>query len=125
MSSPRFSGSMTRRGQSVKKGTSGDRSHDIELQINSPRSSSACDSPSARSPASEAAAVEEAGERWQGNQQRNVRFRERRKIGNLLFLVFCSVCLVIGIVRISDGGWLGFNGIGERRGDYQVSLWFW
>ncbi|ONK61169.1 uncharacterized protein A4U43_C08F26940 [Asparagus officinalis] len=110
---------MTRRGQSLKKGTSGDRSHDIELQINSPRSSSTCDSPTARSPASEAAAVEEAEERWQVNQQRNLRFRERRKIGNLLFLVFCSVCLVIGIVRISDGGWLGLNGIVERRGDYQ------
>lgn len=51
-------------------------------------------------------------------------FRERRRIGNLLFLAFCSVSLMLGIVKIFAGGWLGFNGLLEQQGEYQVSPWF-
>ncbi|ONK66100.1 uncharacterized protein A4U43_C06F4150 [Asparagus officinalis] len=135
VNSPRFTGNVTRRGHSFKRGTSGGDRHEIELQINSPRS----ESPAGGSPTAEATAEE----RWQGNQQgRNLRFRiglgremfkrqsqvagivdlgfrERRRIGNLLFLAFCGVCLMLGVVKIFAGGWLGFTGILEQQGEYR------
>ena len=47
-------------------------------------------------------------------------FRERRKIGNFLFLAFCGVCLMLGVVKIFAGGWLGLAGVLEK-GDFEVS----
>lgn len=130
---------MTRRGHSFKRGAGGE----IELQINSPRSSpSAADTPSG---GSQLAVPEAPEERWLGKT--NVRSRVglgkesfkrqspvgvgvvdlgvqgRRKIGNFLFFAFCGVCLMLGLVKMFAGGWLGFYGILEL-GDYEVSgIW--
>ncbi|XP_012573345.1 O-fucosyltransferase 35 [Cicer arietinum] len=34
-------------------------------------------------------------------------FRERKKIGHWMFLVFCGVCLFMGVLKICATGWLG------------------
>uniref|UniRef100_A0A0E0QS11 O-fucosyltransferase family protein n=1 Tax=Oryza rufipogon TaxID=4529 RepID=A0A0E0QS11_ORYRU len=36
--------------------------------------------------------------------------RERRRIGNLLFLAFCGVCLLLGVAKIWAGGWFALPG---------------
>ncbi|XP_026659581.2 O-fucosyltransferase 35 [Phoenix dactylifera] len=138
VNSPRYTGSMTRRAHSFKRGGNGE----IELQINSPRSPG--ENPG--SAAGEGAELPAAAERWQGgghlhhNQSARFRlgvptlgkglfrkppggvaelgFRERRRIGNLLFFAFCSVCFLLGVVKICAGGWLGLPGI-KKSGVYQ------
>ncbi|XP_020582394.1 LOW QUALITY PROTEIN: uncharacterized protein At1g04910-like [Phalaenopsis equestris] len=124
--SPRYAASMTRRTNSFKRsiGNSSD-----ELQIHSPRLSG--DSSLRGSPTSDAADLPSSpfdpkSERW--HQGQNIRFRlaapllgkslfakpvaglasrDRRRLGNYAFLVFCGVCLWIGVMKIIAGGWLG------------------
>nr|XP_029122835.1 O-fucosyltransferase 35 isoform X2 [Elaeis guineensis] len=137
VNSPRYAGSMTRRAHSFKRSGNGE----IELQINSPRSP--CEN--AGSTAWEGADPPPAAERWQGGghlHHQNVRFplevpllgkglfkkphggamevgfRERRRLRDLLFFAFCSVCLLLGVVKICAGGWLGLPGV-RKTGDYQ------
>ncbi|KAK8949541.1 hypothetical protein KSP39_PZI006274 [Platanthera zijinensis] len=133
--SPRYAGSMTRRGQSVKRGVG--NGSEIELPINSPRSS--CDSIGG-SPAGEASEFASppldspASDRWHHGQNIRFRlgkgvferpvaeltFRDRRRLGNLVFLVFCGVCLWLGVMKIFAGGWLG-SLLAERSEHYQKS----
>ncbi|OAY64664.1 Uncharacterized protein ACMD2_20236 [Ananas comosus] len=126
--SPRFAASMTRRTHSFKRAGNGE----IELQINSPRSP-ADGSGSPRGDAAEplqgaaAAAAPAAGHLYHHQNLRlrlgvpllgkslfkkhvatgEVGLRERKRLGNVLFLVFCGVCLLLGVVKICVGGWLG------------------
>ncbi|KAF0915245.1 hypothetical protein E2562_034609 [Oryza meyeriana var. granulata] len=130
--SPRIAGggSMTRRANSFKRGSGGE----IELQIGSPRSprSDGIGSPLAES--SEASASSAGGGGLHHHQsQHQLRFRlfkrpgsgagagagevvlglgirERRKLGNLLFLAFCGVCLLLGVGKIWASGWFALPG---------------
>ncbi|WOL20205.1 hypothetical protein Cni_G29008 [Canna indica] len=141
VNSPRYTGSMTRRTHSFKRAAGG--SGEIELQINSPRTAS--DENSA-SPVAEAADSPSAavGERVQGgggavqlHHHQNLRFRlgvpilgkkqhgaaelgfrERKKVANFLFLAFCGVCLVLGLVKIFAGRWIPLP-TSERENTYQ------
>ena len=109
---------MTRRASSFKRGAGGE----IELQIGSPRSPR-CDG--LGSPPSDS--VEPSGGGLHHHHQsQHLRFRlfkppvsggsavevglglgirERRKLGNMLFLAFCGVCLLLGVAKILAGGW--------------------
>ncbi|EHA8591629.1 hypothetical protein COCNU_scaffold101840G000010 [Cocos nucifera] len=129
---------MTRRAHSFKRSGNGE----IELQINSPRLP--CENPG--STASEGADPPPAAEKWQGGghlHHQNVPFplgvpllgkglfkkphggavelglRESRRLRDLLFFAFCSVCLLLGVVKICSGGWLGLPGV-RKTGDYQI-----
>uniref|UniRef100_A0A0E0ESQ0 O-fucosyltransferase family protein n=1 Tax=Oryza meridionalis TaxID=40149 RepID=A0A0E0ESQ0_9ORYZ len=140
--SPRIAGggSMTRRANSFKRGASG--CGEIELQIGSPRSprGDGVGSPLAESSSSEASAGGGGAlhhhHHHQGQQQQ-LRFRlfkrpgsgagevvlglgirERRRIGNLLFLAFCGVCLLLGVAKIWAGGWFALPG-DDRDADLQ------
>ncbi|CAN6217830.1 unnamed protein product [Urochloa humidicola] len=138
--SPRVAGggSMTRRANSFKRGGGGE----IELQIGSPRSPR-CDG--LGSPPGDAAEPSASGglhHHHQGGQQHhNLRFRlfkrpgsgggavevglglglgirERRKLGNMLFLAFCGVCLLLGVGKIWAGAWFALPG-DDKRADLQ------
>lgn len=133
--SPRMAGggSMTRRASSFKRGGGGE----IELQIGSPRSPR-CDG--LGSPPSDS--VESSGSGLllhQSQQNQHLRFRlfkppvsggsavglglgirERRKLGNMLFLAFCGVCLLLGVVKILAGGWFALPG-NDKDADLKVN----
>jgi hypothetical protein len=134
-------GSMTRRASSFKRGASGE----IELQIGSPRSPR-CDG--LGSPPSDS--VEPSGggllhhHHHQGQQNQHLRFRlfkppvgsggsvvevglglgirERRKLGNMLFLAFCCVCLLLGVAKILAGGWFALPG-NDKDADLKVQTY--
>jgi hypothetical protein len=117
--------SMTRRANSFKRGG------EIELQIGSPRSPM---SDGFGSPPADAA--DPSGLHHHQSQQ-HLRFRlfkrpgsgggaseiglglgirERRKLGNMLFLAFCGVCFLLGVGKIWAGGWIG----DDRESDLKV-----
>ncbi|XP_062199174.1 O-fucosyltransferase 35-like [Phragmites australis] len=123
--SPRMAGggSMTRRANSFKRGGGGE----IELQIGSPRSPR---SDGFGSPPAESAEPSGSGpgglHHHQNQQHQHLRFRlfkqpgssggavevglglgirERRNLGNMLFLAFCGVCLLLGVGKFWAGGW--------------------
>ncbi|RLN33521.1 uncharacterized protein C2845_PM03G36070 [Panicum miliaceum] len=125
--------SMTRRANSFKRGGGGE----IELQIGSPRSPR-CDG--LGSPPGDAAESSAAG--LHHHQSNNLRFRlfkrpgfgagaadaglglglgirERRKLGNMLFLAFCGVCLLLGVGKIWAGGWFALP-VDDKHADLQV-----
>lgn len=119
INSPRFSAQMTRRGQSFKRS-------EVELQINSPRSPSTAGT----SPVAEAA--NDVMDERKGNTNLRSRIvfrkqsfkdlgllglRERKKIGNFLFLTFCGVCLFLGVIKIFAGDWVGYSL--DSTGHYQ------
>ncbi|XP_042507641.1 O-fucosyltransferase 35-like isoform X2 [Macadamia integrifolia] len=140
VSSPRFSGPMTRRAQSFKRNNNGSNSHntqhEIDLQLNSPRSEiliysalhEELDSPSGRKQ------IHNQNQRIHGglasffgknpNLLRkpvgsvvvDLGFREKRRLGHWMFLVFCAFCLFLGILKISANGWFGASV--EREGPY-------
>jgi hypothetical protein len=126
LNSPRMAGtSMTRRANSFKRGG------EIELQIGSPRSPR---SDGFGSPPADAA--DPSGLHHHQSQQ-HLRFRlfkrpgfggaaseiglglgirERRNLGNVLFLAFCGVCFLLGVGKIWAGGWFG----DDRETDLKV-----
>ncbi|XP_021647425.2 O-fucosyltransferase 35 isoform X2 [Hevea brasiliensis] len=136
VNSPRFSGPMTRRAHSFKRNnnnataahttttsnnrnthitnTNNSTSHEIDLQVNSPRS--------------ESLEVFERQSHHQYVTQRvhggivkslfnkkgdfgsavvDLGFRERKKLGHWMFFVFCGVCLFLGALKICANGWFG------------------
>ncbi|XP_030530492.1 O-fucosyltransferase 35 isoform X2 [Rhodamnia argentea] len=137
VNSPRFSGPMTRRGHSFKRastttaaaqakdstnasnGSSTSALHEvIDLQINSPRSENGT--------IHQAAAFDLAVDRKQayyryynlrervGLLRKPVEYvvgdlgsKERKKLGHLMFLFFCGVCLFLGVFKICANGWFG------------------
>ncbi|CAI0387834.1 unnamed protein product [Linum tenue] len=42
-----------------------------------------------------------------GSVVRDFGFRERKKLGQWMFFVFCGVCLFLGVFKICAGGWFG------------------
>ncbi|CAA7401264.1 unnamed protein product [Spirodela intermedia] len=149
INSPRYSGTMTRRAQSFKRGHSGGGGSggvpEIELQINSPRSS--CESPS--SPLGDGAGDLERRQaaHLQGHQgvlrsrlpvpqlvgkgllkksglAVGAEFvpRERRKLRNLMFFCFCGVCLLLGLAKICATRWVGFTASDQDISDNYVSV---
>ncbi|KAJ1289858.1 hypothetical protein BS78_02G197200 [Paspalum vaginatum] len=128
--SPRMAaggGSMTRRASSFKRGAGGE----IELQIGSPRSPR-CDG--LGSPPSDSADPPGTGLHHQHLRLRlfkpscssgsavevglGLGIRERRKLGNMLFLAFCGVCLLLGVGKIWAGGWFALPA-GNKDADLQ------
>ncbi|KAF8034031.1 hypothetical protein BT93_C0340 [Corymbia citriodora subsp. variegata] len=133
VNSPRFSGPVTRRGPSFKRtnaagqakdstganGCNGASAHHevIDLPIGSPRSENGT--------VHQGAAVDLAVDRKQTHLRYNLRERvsllrkpveyvvgdlgskERKKLGHLMFLLFCAVCLFLGVFKICANGWFG------------------
>ncbi|URE24866.1 GDP-fucose protein O-fucosyltransferase [Musa troglodytarum] len=145
VNSPRYTGSMTRRTHSFKRTTG---SGEIEFQINSPRTASAENpgSPLGEAAESPVAAAAVVGEKLHGGGaavlHQNLRFRlgvpilgkkqlgatetglrVRKKVANFLFFAFCSLCLVLGVVKIFAGGWFWLQ-TAEIERNYQYSgIW--
>lgn len=139
--SPRYAGSMTRRGHSFKR--SGVNGGEIELQINSPRSSPDNSGGISFSEVSELASPtpkSSAAEWWQHGQNLRSRFgmpllgkgvfkkpaaalpfRDKKQLGNFVFLVFCSVCLCLGVMKMVFGCWFG-SLLVEREERHQVRV---
>lgn len=132
VNSPRFSGPMTRRAHSFKRNASSSSQgggggtgnnggggggsngsglsphHEIELQLNSPRSeigNSLCSVDGFDS-------VLERRHRFAlrkriGSVVVDLGLREKKKLGHWMFLVFCSLCLFLGVLKICAIGWFG------------------
>lgn len=126
VNSPRFAGSMTRRPNSFKRGGG-----DVEVQIvvgaNSPREGTTpCGSPI------EEIVGDSNIEKKPNVGHQNLRFRlggvqflgtkkpdgldlgikeEKKRLGNLMFVCFCGVCFMLGLLKIFATGWLGFGRI--------------
>ncbi|KAK9149201.1 hypothetical protein Scep_007958 [Stephania cephalantha] len=136
INSPRYSASMTRRAFSFKRNnnhnyTQNNNSnnnnsattthHEIELQLNSPRSPSAIE-------ADWGDGSDPIGEKRHQNQRFQIvgsglvplfgrSIKEKKRLGHYMFLVFCGFCLFLGVLRISANGWFGF--VVERAVHYK------
>ncbi|XP_039033415.1 O-fucosyltransferase 35-like isoform X1 [Hibiscus syriacus] len=135
--SPRFSGPMTRRGHSFKRNNNGNSQtgtctganasaagssnagnsgsngnnmsvhHEIDLPLNSPRSEVGG--------AVGSVSIEGLSQRKGlflrkpsvGSMVFYFGLKERRKVGHWMFLVFCGVCLFLGVFKICASGWFG------------------
>ncbi|CAK9144175.1 unnamed protein product [Ilex paraguariensis] len=125
VNSPRFSGSMTRRALSFKRNnttptTQNSSAHqEIDLQLNSPRSE-------INSNPLAVDGFQSVGEKKQTRFSRHVRERVNvkkavgsvvsvdlglrlrgKKLGHWMFLIFCGVCLLLGVLKICTVGWFG------------------
>ncbi|KAK9102446.1 hypothetical protein Sjap_019700 [Stephania japonica] len=116
INSPRYSGPMTRRAFSFKRGNHhNSANHEIDVQLNSPRSPNSIEG-------NWGDGSESIGEKRQALIQ-NQRFqvvgsglvplfgrsiKEKKRLGHYMFLVFCGFCLFLGVLRISANGWFGF-----------------
>ncbi|KAF9614701.1 hypothetical protein IFM89_019829 [Coptis chinensis] len=112
INSPRFSGPMTRRLHSFKRNNNNNQNsnsithHEIDVQINSPRADSngvlsdGLDEKKQRvSPLGfEVAAAAPLFENS---------LKEKRVLGHWMFLVFCGVCLFLGVLKFCANGWFG------------------
>ncbi|XP_021715000.1 uncharacterized protein At1g04910-like [Chenopodium quinoa] len=47
-------------------------------------------------------------------------FRERKKLGQWMFFLFCGVCLLLGVFRIFEGGLFGSSMIDSTQSNLQV-----
>ncbi|XWS26603.1 hypothetical protein CRYUN_Cryun26dG0044900 [Craigia yunnanensis] len=131
VNSPRFSGPMTRRAHSFKRnngnsqtttssnnavgssngnnnGSNGNNlsvHHEIDMQLNSPRSevgdvvSVSIEGLSQRKGLIRKPSV--------GSMVLDFGLKERKKLGHWMFLVFCGVCLFLGVFKICATGWFG------------------
>ncbi|KAG5547059.1 hypothetical protein RHGRI_012928 [Rhododendron griersonianum] len=109
LNSPRFSGPMTRRAQSFKRNNN--NGHEIDLHLNSPRSELGSNSVSFDGFDS---AVEKkqthlhlGSHRVHGKKPTGFGLRERKKLGQWMFFVFCGLCLFLGVLKICANGWFG------------------
>ncbi|KAK2974972.1 hypothetical protein RJ640_009131 [Escallonia rubra] len=123
VNSPRFSGPMTRRTHSFKRSNNTQNSnssahHEIDLHLNSPRSELGANSVSGDG-------FDPVGEKNQThyNVTRRGHLKKpigsvtgfglglglggKRKLGHWMFLVFCGVCLFLGVFKICANGWFG------------------
>ncbi|KAK4483690.1 hypothetical protein RD792_010891 [Penstemon davidsonii] len=136
VNSPRFSGPMTRRAHSFKRtnnnssqNTSQNSNHNQEitdLQLNSPRSEipvSADGSESLR-PAHVSGVAQRVHLRRKMSSlsidfgDLGLELKERKKLGQWMFLMFCGVCFFMGVFKICAIGWFG-SAIDHRVGDNQ------
>ncbi|KAL6974608.1 O-fucosyltransferase 35 [Sarracenia purpurea var. burkii] len=133
VNSPRFSGPMTRRAHSFKRNNHNNNSnnnqnngsfhshhHEIDLQLNSPRSEIA-------NTADSVDGFESPGEKKQthhhvtqrvhvkkhigfgsvGGVELGLGLREKKKLRHLMFFLFCGLCLFLGVLKICAYGWFG------------------
>ncbi|KAI4335218.1 hypothetical protein L6164_013885 [Bauhinia variegata] len=137
VNSPRFSGPMTRRAHSFKRNNNGSSHstvnnttignttlsphNEIELQINSPRSEIGSNLLSAEGlePVLERKHNHHVIQRThtgvvKGLLKKPIEsiivdfgLKERRKLGHWMFLVFCGMCLFLGLLKICATGWFG------------------
>ncbi|XP_073289837.1 O-fucosyltransferase 35-like isoform X3 [Primulina huaijiensis] len=130
VNSPRFSGPMTRRAHSFKRNSSNNNSsqntqnssghhhHEniIDLQqLNSPRSGSPLSGGGSESfRAAHASSVAQRVHLRRKIQSLSVDFGElglelkgKKKLGQWMFLMFCGVCLFMGVFKICATGWFG------------------
>ncbi|OVA08357.1 GDP-fucose protein O-fucosyltransferase [Macleaya cordata] len=125
VNSPRFSGPMTRRGASFKRNNHHQNNHhEIDLQINSPRSETQNNILSVDGSDS---VLEKKQSQIQNQRVHHggssvvplfgKSVRERKKLGHLMFLVFCGVCLFLGVLKIFANGL--FGSAVERASSYQ------
>ncbi|XP_059633226.1 O-fucosyltransferase 35 isoform X2 [Cornus florida] len=125
VNSPRFSGPMTRRAPSFKRGNNNNIHHEIDLQLNSPRSELATNSASVDGFES---ALEKKQSHYHLIQRGHVKkhigsiavdlvLRQKKKLGHWMFFVFCGVCLFMGVFKICANGW--FGSVIERVGSNQ------
>lgn len=140
VNSPRFSGPMTRRAQSFKRNNANGSAavsggalsthNEVELQINSPRSEEVLEPVSKHvhhhhhhvSQRVHGGVVKGFLKRPLESIAVDFGFREKKKLGHWMFLVFCGVCLFMGVLKICATGWLG-SAI-EKAQSYQVSILF-
>lgn len=136
VNSPRFSGPMTRRTHSFKRGNSSGNAHnngsskggggldphyEIDVHLNSPRSE-ICGSPVSGDGFDvvlERKQTHHVNQRVHGGVLKNqpkkhvgsavldLGLRERKKLGHWMFFVFCGVCLFLGVLKICATGWFG------------------
>ncbi|XP_073277865.1 O-fucosyltransferase 35-like [Primulina huaijiensis] len=130
VSSPRFSGPMTRRAHSFKRNSSNNNSsqntqnssghhhHEnvIDLQqLNSPRSESPVSGDGSESfRAAHASSVAQRVHLRRKIQSLSVDFGElglelkgKKKLGQWMFSMFCGLCLFMGVFKICVAGWFG------------------
>ncbi|KAJ0090278.1 hypothetical protein Patl1_13582 [Pistacia atlantica] len=134
VNSPRFTGSMTRRAHSFKRntnntfnnvneintnasGSSFSTHHEIDVPVNSPRSeigpsSGSCDTSEFKQQVgnhvSQRVHLRSLLKRpVVGSVVLQLGFREKKKLGHWMFLVFCGVCLFLGVFKICVNGWFG------------------
>ena len=140
VNSPRFSGPMTRRAHSFKRNANNSQNssnnnsssnnggnngnvlsshHEIELQLNSPRSEIGSNAVSADGFDSvlERRQAHHLSQRFHvkgllrkpiiGSVVVDLGLKERKKLGHWMFLVFCGLCLFLGVLKICATGWFG------------------
>ena len=123
VNSPRLAATMTRRGQSFKRGINGGVP-EIELQINSPRSSS--ENPGSPVADGEVGAGIKLGQHgflrfrltvpqlpgkgiFKKSEEAGFTPRERRKLRNFMFWCFCLFCLVLGLPKMFSARFVRFS----------------
>ncbi|KAK4479032.1 hypothetical protein RD792_014543 [Penstemon davidsonii] len=124
VNSPKFSGPMTRRAHSFKRNSSSPKTHnnnssnnnhEIDFQLNSPRSEipvSADGNESSR-PVHVSGVLQRVHLRKRISSISvdlgglGLELKERKKLGQWMFLMFCGVCLFMGVFKICATGWFG------------------
>ncbi|XP_022946720.1 O-fucosyltransferase 35 [Cucurbita moschata] len=137
VNSPRFSGPITRRAHSFKRNNNSNdinnstnsntiqnnglsSHHEIDLPVNSPRSEAfrstvlvdGFESGLERKTGQHVSQRTHGGVAAKsllnpGFVSLDFRLREKRKLGHLMFMMFCGLCLFLGILKICMNGWFG------------------
>ncbi|KAL8456580.1 hypothetical protein ACS0TY_033877 [Phlomoides rotata] len=144
VSSPRFSGPMTRRAHSFKRNNSQNSSNNnnssqnthnsssnhevIDLQLNSPRSETPISGDGSESlrPAHVSSVAQRVHLRRKISSLSvdfggfGLELKEKRKLGQWMFLMFCGLCLFLGVFKICATGWFGsaIDGLGSSQEMY-------
>ncbi|KHN17719.1 DUF246 domain-containing protein [Glycine soja] len=92
-------------------GAGGSGAGEVELQINSPRSEEASEGvpvgKHSHHHVTQRVHVRGLLKKPLASIVEDLGLRERKKIGHWMFLVFCGVCLFMGVLKICATGWLG------------------
>ncbi|KAK7411863.1 hypothetical protein VNO78_03306 [Psophocarpus tetragonolobus] len=106
VNSPRYTGSMTRRTHSFKRGNNNNNNNEIELQINSPRSP----------------LVPAEGSVLKRNHLHHYHHHvkeKRNKFGHWVFLLFCGLCFFLGLLKICASAWWFRSAVHRTRESIQ------
>lgn len=126
VSSPRFSGPMTRRAFSFKRNNNNNSTqHEIDLQLNSPRSEISANQVSAdgfesvieKKQTHHHITHRNHGKKSIGSVSVDLVFGGKKKLGHWMFLFFCGVFLFWGVFKFCANGWFGsvIDGIGSDQ----------
>ncbi|KAF6156259.1 hypothetical protein GIB67_008029 [Kingdonia uniflora] len=125
VNSPRLlSGPITRRNQSFKRTNSTknrNSHHEIDVQLNSPRSDN---SPNANNNSKQVTPLESDSEKKRrvlhvGKNSWKIREKKKRGFGSWVFLMFCGVCLALGVFKFCSNGIFGAYDEKRSDGSYQ------